>query len=81
VQEQVSMLIEQDRLKTAQIGQLKSQVSQLETQLTQFKASVAREYVPVAGPGNCGGSGWTGAVNLAKSPTALIYFWHGCETP
>jgi hypothetical protein len=80
LQEQVVMLIDQDRQKTAQIGQLKYEVSQLQTQLTQFKTSVAQDYVPVAGPGNCGGGGWTGAVNVAKSPTALVYSWYGCKS-
>jgi opacity protein-like surface antigen len=81
LQEQVATLIDQDRQKTAEIGQLKYQVTQLQTQLTQFKTSVAQDYVPVAGPGNCSGRGWTGVGNIVNQPTSLVYSWHSCKTP
>lgn len=80
LQDQVAMLIQEDRQKTAQIGQLKTQVDQLQTQLAQFKTSTAGSYVPIAGPaGSVCSGGWTGAVNVMKSPTALVYTWY-CKT-
>jgi hypothetical protein len=75
LQEQVAMLIEQDRQKTAQLGQLKYQVGQLQTGLAGLKQSLPDDYISTTGPGGCKG-GHTGIVNIAKDPANLVYFWH-----
>jgi hypothetical protein len=80
LQEQVALLIEQDRQKTAQIGQLKFQLGQLQTQVAEFKKSLSYDYVPKAGPGNCTSSGYVNLASLPKSATTLVYTWDSCKT-
>ncbi len=81
LQEQVTLLIEQDRQKTAQLGQLKYQVGQLQTQVTELKASLSLDYLPAAGPGKKRGSyGYISTTNLPKSPTLMVYTWDHCKS-
>jgi hypothetical protein len=80
LQEQVALLIEQDRQKTAQLGQLKYQVGQLQTQLTELKTSLSYDYVPTAGPGNCTSRGYMNVASAQKSPFVLLYTWGNCKS-
>jgi len=79
LQEQVAMLVEQDRQKTAQIGQLKYQVGQMQTELTALKTSLPNDYVPVRGICQNSG-GYSNVKTVMANPGALLYWWPTCKS-